>query len=517
MMLGQLVQSLGGRCASEGTSTHVSGVALDSRKVTKGDLFVALPGGTSDGRRYLAQAVENGASAVLVPEPLDSAFLEACGTGAQAIPSWVHPEARAVAGRAAALLCGRPAAGMHVIAITGTNGKTTTAHFAGQLLRACDFKPAVLGSVGHTLADGSLRSSSHTTPDAPELQRLLREHKELGGDSVVLEASSHALMQDRLAGLDPTCAVFTNLSHDHLDYHGDMQQYAQAKARLFSSLDDNAVAILNADDAYSDVMRDAALEKGARVFTYSSQSPADLRASLSKTDLNATYLTLSGMGISLNGLRMNLLGRFNIENALAATAAVLLSGASPSAIVEGLATVSLPPGRLERVSTGDRGFHVFVDYAHTEDALRSTLGVLREAMGGMGSQLESEGAAEQRAPAEQAGRLVVVFGCGGDRDREKRAGMGRAAASLADGVVITSDNPRSEDPMAIIQEIRAGISGEAQAHVEVDRRLAIQHALLAAKPGDVVLIAGKGHETQQVLASETLEFDDRIVAREVLA
>ena len=498
-MLGQLVQKLGGACVLEGPGPEVSGVSLDSRSVERGDLFVALPGAESDGRRYVAQALERGASAVLLAESPDSGLNQLVERQAPGVPLWVHPAARNVAGEVAAELSGRPSRGMHVIAITGTNGKTTTAHLTGQLLAACEFKPAVLGTAGHTLADGVLRPATHTTPDAPVLQRLLAEHRQLGGDSVVLEASSHALVQERLAGLDVSCAVFTNLTRDHLDYHGDMQQYAEAKARLFSSLADNAVAILNADDAYSHVMRDAAAASGARVITYSSQSPADLRASLSRTDLDVTYLTLSGMGISLDRLRVNLLGRFNIENALAASAAVLMSGASPSAIVEGLATVSPPPGRLEQVSTGDRGFHVFVDYAHTEDALRSALSVLRSAM----------------TPGQ--GRLVVVFGCGGDRDRGKRAPMGRVASELADSVVITSDNPRREAPQQIIDEIRAGISGGAQVHVESDRRLAISHALAGARRGDVVLLAGKGHESVQLVGGESIEFDDRAVAREALA
>jgi UDP-N-acetylmuramoyl-L-alanyl-D-glutamate--2,6-diaminopimelate ligase len=498
-MLEKLIEQHGGACVLERPGAEVRGVSLDSRRVEAGDLFVALAGAESDGRRYVAQALERGASAVLLEESPDSALLDLAARSASGVPLWVHPAARSVAGMVAAELRGRPSKGMHVVAITGTNGKTTTAHLTGQLLAACDFRPAVLGTAGHTLADGVVRPAMHTTPDAPLLQQLLAEHRSLGGDSVVLEASSHALVQERLAGLDVTCAVFTNLTRDHLDYHGDMQQYARAKARLFAGLADNAVAILNADDAYAHVMRDAAAQSGARVITYSSQSPADLRASLSRTDLDVTYLTLSGMGISLDRLRVNLLGRFNIENALAASAAVLMSGASPSAIVEGLATVSPPPGRLERVSTGDRGFHVFVDYAHTEDALRNALGVLRDAM----------------TPGQ--GRLIVVFGCGGDRDRGKRAPMGRAASELADSVVITSDNPRREAPQQIIDEIRAGISGGAQVHVESDRRLAISHALAGARAGDVVLIAGKGHEGLQLVGAESIEFDDRVVAREELA
>lgn len=488
-MLGDLVRELGGTCALADTGPEIRGVELDSRRVREGDLFVALSGTVRDGRAFAADAVTRGASAVLSAEPIEG--LDA--------PLWIHPGARAVAGRAAALVAGHPARGMHVIAVTGTNGKTTTAHLIGQLLEACEFRPAILGTAGYRLADGEWREASHTTPDAPTLQALLREHRSLGGDSVVLEASSHALVQERLAGLDVTCAVYTNLSRDHLDYHGDMEQYAQAKARLFRGLDERAVAILNADDDYTAVMQRAAEEAGSRVLTYSSQSQADLRASLLCSDLDTTYLTLSGMGISLNRLRLDLLGRFNVENALAAVAAVLMSGASPSAIVEGLAAVSPPPGRLERVSTGSRDLHVFVDYAHTEDALRRSLGVLRDSM------------------TDDHGELVVVFGCGGDRDRGKRAPMGRAATELADRAILTSDNPRGEDPLRILEEVRAGATGGAEVHVEPDRRAAIAHALRGASPGDVVLIAGKGHETVQIAGGEVHRFDDRVVAREVLA
>jgi UDP-N-acetylmuramoyl-L-alanyl-D-glutamate--2,6-diaminopimelate ligase len=301
--------------------------------------------------------------------------------------------------------------------------------------------------------------------------------------------------------------VFTNLTRDHLDYHGDMERYAAAKARLFSSLTAGSAAIVNVDDPFSAHMADAARARGASVFTFSARSRADLSASRLEVDSRGTRLFLEGMGIQRTGVFLPLVGRFNVENALAALAAVLVSGASPSHALGGLALASSAPGRLERVDTDSSAARVFVDYAHTEDALRKVLSTVREG-------LEAEG----RRRGDHGGRLLCVFGCGGDRDRGKRAPMGRAAGDLADLVFLTSDNPRSEDPRAIADEVLVGLQGtSAQVVVELDRRAAIQAALSAARPHDVVLIAGKGHETTQTIGARVHAFDDRAVAAELLA
>jgi UDP-N-acetylmuramoyl-L-alanyl-D-glutamate--2,6-diaminopimelate ligase len=496
--LRELAAELGGELRGAGADRSLRDVQIDSRTVAHGDLFAALPGASADGARFVAQALERGALAVLSPAPLDLP---------QEVANWVHPHARAIAGEAAARLQGRPAREMFVVAVTGTNGKTTTAHLAGQLLAACGRKPAVLGTAGNRLADGVLLPATHTTPDAPGLQRLLARHRELGGDAVALEASSHALDQDRLAGLKVNAAVFTNLTRDHLDYHGDMERYAAAKARLFSSLTAGSAAIVNVDDPFSAHMADAARARGASVFTFSARSRADLSASRLEVDSRGTRLFLEGMGIQRTGVFLPLVGRFNVENALAALAAVLVSGASPSHALGGLALASSAPGRLERVDTDSSAARVFVDYAHTEDALRKVLSTVREG-------LEAEG----RRRGDHGGRLLCVFGCGGDRDRGKRAPMGRAAGDLADLVFLTSDNPRSEDPRAIADEVLVGLQGtSAQVVVELDRRAAIQAALSAARPHDVVLIAGKGHETTQTIGARVHAFDDRAVAAELLA
>ena len=508
MMLGVLVDRFGGVVHGErGRDADLLGVCLDSRKITENDLYVAIPGVSTDGALFADDALERGARAVLAPR--SSAQLDAV-IARRGAALWLHPDARSLAGRVAAELHGSPSREMFVVAVTGTNGKTTTAALIHDLLTSCGKNSGVLGTVGNRLADGRTIDATHTTPDGPSLQVLLARHRDMGGDAIALEVSSHALDQERIAGLETDVAVFTNLGRDHLDYHGSMDHYAEAKARLFAALDQNSTAVINADDPHHKVMVEAAAKQDARIITYGIAHVADLSASRLVTDLEGTHLTLRGMGFYGVELRLPLLGRYNVENALAATAAVLMSGASPSAIVEGLATVSSPPGRLERVGAPDRRADrpaVFVDYAHTPDALERVLDVLREVV-------------------PTGGRLFVVFGCGGDRDRGKRPMMGRAAAKRADRVIITSDNPRGEDPLSICEEVAEGASqygqhkGESDARaeisVEVDRRAAIRTALLEARPGDVVLIAGKGHEATQTIGDEARPFDDRIVAIEEL-
>jgi len=504
-MLGTLVDRFGGVLRGGlGREIDLAGVSLDSRKIAANELYVAIPGVSTDGSRFAGAALKAGAGAVLAP--LENADLSTAIERSGA-PLWLHPQARGLAGRVASELHGNPSHELYVVAITGTNGKTTTAGLIHDLWTSCGKRSGVLGTVGNQLAGGHFEAATHTTPDGPGLQALLAQHVRLGGDSIVMEVSSHALDQERIAGVEIDVAIFTNLGRDHLDYHGSIDHYAAAKALLFSALDHNSTAVINADDPRHQVMVAAAAKRHARITTFGvatngTAHVADLRASQLVMNLQGTLLTLSGMGFSGVKLRLPLLGRHNVENALAATAAVLMSGASPSALAEGLATVSAPPGRLERIgddAISGRRPAVFVDYAHTPDALIRVLEVLREAL-----------------PTGK--RLFVVFGCGGDRDRGKRLLMGRAAASRADTVVITSDNPRSEDPTAICDAIAAGARGaSAEVFVEVDRRAAIRLALSAAGPGDVVLVAGKGHESTQVIGTEALPFSDREVVLEELA
>ncbi len=487
--LSRIADQLGGSVRLlSGEDPVVRDVQLDSRQVLPGDLFCALPGGSSNGMQYVEEALRRGAVAVLAPESEATAKFAL----------WTHDDLPAVVGRAAALVHGHPSREMFTVGITGTNGKTTTAHVLHQLFTACGKTSGVLGTAGHCLANGEWKHATHTTPDAPELQRLMHEHARLGGNALALEVSSHALSQERVSGVEFDVAVFTNLTRDHLDYHGDLQSYARTKARLFAGLSRNAAAVVNIDDPASAIMIEAAKQCGARVLTFSIGSRADLSASQLEFGRNGTSFFLSGMGMTRTHVSMPMTGRYNVENALAATAAVLSSGASPSDISEGLATVSSAPGRLERLALKEREFDVFVDYAHTDDALAKVLGALRE--------------------TRQGGRLIVVFGCGGDRDRSKRASMGRVVNRLSDLAVVTSDNPRSEDPDSIIDDIRRGmLPARAEVVVRSDRRAAIRVALDQARPGDAVLIAGKGHETTQEIGSVKVPFDDRLVALEELA
>ncbi|MCK6448661.1 MAG: UDP-N-acetylmuramoyl-L-alanyl-D-glutamate--2,6-diaminopimelate ligase [Planctomycetes bacterium] len=496
------IHELAARCGGvvEGPSVEVVDVELDSRRVMQGALFAALPGAKADGSAYSREAIARGATAVLTPTRL-----EGPSGLAPHVAQWIHPDARRIVGAAAAEVHGRPSGALFVAGVTGTNGKTTVAHLVGQLLAGFGRTPAVLGTAGNKIAGGRFEPATHTTLDAPSLQRLLAAHRRAGGDSVALEISSHALDQDRHAGLELDVAVFTNLTRDHLDYHGDFERYAAAKEKLFSALASRAkrtTAVVNADDPASERMAAAARSAGATVFTFSTRSRADLCASDVVIDLEGTQFSVHGMGISRTRVCLPLSGRFNVENSLAALAAVLVSGASPSQCVEGLATVSPAPGRLESVPTGKRGFRVFVDYAHTEDALRKVLTTLRESLDSDPSKAD-----------KRRGRLICVFGCGGDRDSGKRAPMGRVVNELADVAVVTSDNPRNEDPAVIIDSILSGMRpARARILVEADRRVAIEKAVLSAEAGDVVLIAGKGHETTQTIGRDVMPFDDRKVA-----
>jgi UDP-N-acetylmuramoyl-L-alanyl-D-glutamate--2,6-diaminopimelate ligase len=500
--LSELIERLGGEGRPAGDGP-LADVHIDSRRVGEGALFCALPGLVQDGARFALEAVDRGAAAILSPEPIDG-LPEGVGT-------WVHPEARRIAGEAAALVYGRPSSEQAVIGVTGTNGKSTVVHLIGCLLRHAGRRPGLVGTVEVRLFGDEPRSTTHTTPDATELQRLCKENQALGGDTLVLEASSHAIDQERLAGLELDVAVFTNLSRDHLDYHPNMDAYAAAKEGIFSFLKAGGAAAINADDAQAERMCAAAARRVDRVVTYGIGSRGDLSAFLAEIGPRGSQVFLEGMGISKTGFFLPLVGRYNVENALAALAAVLLLGASPSRAFEGLASVSSPRGRLEAVDIGNRhGFQVFVDYAHTPDALERVLGTLREIMS-----LSQDGPGEDSALFE--GRLICVFGCGGNRDREKREPMGRVVGDLADLAVVTSDNPRHEDPDQIIADIQKGLAKTpCDVVVEADRRLAIREALRRAEPGDVVLIAGKGHEAWQLSRGHRLPFEDsRVVGEEL--
>jgi len=467
---------------SQAGDADVTDVVADSRRCRAGCCFVAVRGTETDGHEHVPEAAAAGAAAVVcqdaVPVP-------------PGVARAVVKDARAAVGRLAQALRGWPVRKLTCVGITGTNGKTTVAHLIRTVLAAAGHVPALLGTISYQTPRRSVPAGT-TTPDPISLAELTAEMAADGCTHLVMEASSHALDQRRTAGVAFDVAVFTNLSGDHLDYHHTMAAYQAAKRRLFEALGAEAVAVINRDDPAGE---DMAAASKAPVRWYGLSPAADLWARIDRIDSAGTDFTFVGDSGHV-GARTPLIGRHNVFNCLAAALACEAMGVELKAAAEALATVRYVPGRLQRVPA-DLPFETFVDYAHTDDALRNVLGSLR--------------------PVAR-GRLILVFGCGGDRDRTKRPRMARVAEELADEVVITSDNPRSEKPEAIIEEIRAGLSAEGRdkAAVEPDRKKAIGLAVALAGPGDVVLIAGKGHETYQVLGDRQIHFDDVEVAAEAL-
>lgn len=510
--LSELVTRLGGELIQRvefgwAGDPQLTDVALDSRLVGPGALFCALEGNAEDGRRFTPSALAAGAEAVLtagLSTELGSGFVAGSRGRDLCRGLWLHPDARRAAGLAADLIWGQPSRALAVIGITGTNGKTSVAYMLRELLLRAGKKPSMFGTVEYSVWGEEPVAATTTTPSAPFLHAALGRAQQHGGETAVLEVSSHAIDQERTAGIDFDVCVFTNLTRDHLDYHGSLDAYGATKLRLFRALGPGKSAVINIDDPHGEAFARAAREGGARVVTYSIGSRADLVASRWESGPDGIRLFLQGMGIDQTGFTLPLTGRHNIENALAAAAVMLLLDASPSTLVEGLASISPAPGRLEPVDPrGEvaRGFRVLVDFAHTPSALAGALAAAREALG-------------------PGGRLLAVFGCGGDRDRGKRPEMGAAVKAGATIAYLTSDNPRSEDPEAILDAVEAGFeaaAGDARLVREVDRRAAIALALTEARPGDVVLVAGKGHETVQILGNERRAFDDRLVVQELLS
>jgi UDP-N-acetylmuramoyl-L-alanyl-D-glutamate--2,6-diaminopimelate ligase len=467
--------------------SEVHGLCYDSRRVRAGDVFFALPGQKRDGRAFVSAAVESGAVAVVS----ESAERWASGASIQV------REPRLALAQAAGRLYDHPSRALRVVGVTGTNGKTTTTYLLEAIFRAAGWSAGLIGTTGVHFA-GRNRPLAFTTPEAPELQSLLREMADERVEAVALEISSHALAQRRSWGLECDAVVFTNLSHDHLDYHGNMAAYLDAKLMLFDGRNGasakRATAVVNLDDAVAQTLMAAAERGGLATVTYGRDTRAALRVGAVRAapqGLRVELMPASEAGAVEFLLPM--LGAYNAWNAAAAFAAARALGVSADAARRGLESMAGVPGRLERVGAG-QPFDVVVDYAHTPDALERALAAVREHF---------------------AGRVLLVFGCGGDRDRAKRPRMGAVAAEHADRAWVTSDNPRSEDPSAIAQDIVAG-APHGRLALELDRRTAIAAALGAAGAGDVVLIAGKGHETTQTIGDRVLPFDDRAVARELL-
>jgi UDP-N-acetylmuramoyl-L-alanyl-D-glutamate--2,6-diaminopimelate ligase len=436
-----------------GSSVEVRDLAYDARAVTPGALFFAVPGARADGHDFAAEAVERGAVALVVERALDIA-----------VPQVVVRDSRVAMAPAADAFFGEPTRELEVVGVTGTSGKTTTSHLLFAILAAAGRRPGLLGTV-EARVGGERRGVVRTTPEAIDLQRLFREMLDAGDRSCAMEASSHASVLHRLDHVRFAVLIFTNLSQDHLDFHGDMESYFEAKRRLFL-IEPRPLAVVNVGDEY-----------GRRL---AAELPEAI--TFSADDVTA-----------LQGIELKLRGRFNVENALAALHAARALGIEADAIERGLESVRGVPGRFESVVAG-QPFHVIVDYAHKPDALENVLRAARE--------------------LAEGNRVLCVVGAGGDRDRGKRPLMGRLASELADVAIVTSDNPRSEDPEAIAAEIVSGANGEVE--VELDRAAAIRRAVELAGPGDVVLIAGKGAEQGQEFADRTIPFDDREAAKEAL-
>jgi UDP-N-acetylmuramoyl-L-alanyl-D-glutamate--2,6-diaminopimelate ligase len=505
MRLGELLAALPPQLAPQRRAGDgdpvVRGIRYDSREVAPGDLFVALRGSLADGHDYLAQAVSLGAAALLL-----EALPDSLPPGAVAV---VVPDARRALAPLAACFYGRPADELELVGITGTNGKTSTSFLVESILRAAGRNVGLIGTIEVRYA-GERQRSVNTTPESLDLQRTLRAMRSRGVDAVSMEVSSHGLALGRVEGCRFAAAALTNVTQDHLDFHRDMEGYVEAKALLFRDhLRPGATAVVNLDDPHAGAFLSAARASGARTIGVSRRAGAPAEVAVERADvrLDGTSATLRVPGGRLE-LEIPLVGEFNVENVAVAVGVAAGLGVGQGAIAEGVARCPQVPGRVERVGAEIEGAPtVLVDYAHTPDAVDKLLRTLR--------------------PLSR-GRLITVFGCGGDRDRGKRPLMARAVAAWSDRVVATSDNPRTEDPEAVLDDVERGLDKLARVAPEAldaaphayarlaDRRRAIELALSVARPEDTVVIAGKGHEDYQIVGRERLPFDDREEARRAL-
>ncbi|MFC7748670.1 UDP-N-acetylmuramoyl-L-alanyl-D-glutamate--2,6-diaminopimelate ligase [Paenibacillus thermoaerophilus] len=485
MKLNELASRLvTGRLEGSG-DVSVGGIAIDNRQVRPGDLFICIPGAKFDGHDFAADAVKAGAVAVVAERDVDVP-----------VPKLFVRDARRALPALAAHLYGYPSRELSLVAITGTNGKTTTSFLLERILADAGRTTGLMGNIGMKIGDRFIRKEGINTRESHDLQRALREMRDAGVDVCVMEATSQGLHKGRMIGCNIRTAVFTNLTQDHLDYHGTMDAYMQAKGLLFARMgnadgDRPKYAVLNGDDPASDYFRSVT---AAETVTYGLSPHCDVRADNVRLEAGGTAFDVTAFGETRTA-RIRLIGLFNVYNALAAVTAALLEGVPLDGALASLAGIPSVEGRMETVDEG-QPYLVVVDYAHTPDGLYNALNALREVA---------------------RRRILTVFGCGGDRDRSKRPIMGEIAARYSDYVVVTSDNPRYEDPEAILRDIEPGIlrvEGSAGRYALVaDRRAAIEKAVEMASPEDVVLIAGKGHETYQTVRGVSLPFDDREVAR----
>ncbi len=486
MQLKDLINKISPTTVEGPVDCEITGITYDSRRVTPGMVFVAIPGENVDGHDFIHAAIDRGASAVICEQ---NGFL------AQRATKIKVKDSRVAMANAAAAFYGNPGAKLKVIGVTGTNGKTTVAFMVKQILESAGIKTGLIGTVRYEIGERVI-PAHRTTPEALEIQQMLAQMQRAGCAACVMEVSSHALDQKRVHGIEFDAAIFTNLTQDHLDYHGTMENYFQAKKSLFDSLlgsSKKAGVVINIDDSFGAEL--ARNSKAEIQLTYGLDASATIRAIEISLASDATDMIVETGGERFK-CRLPLIGRHNVYNALAATGAGMVLNVGMPAIRRALQNLSPVPGRLEAVVT-DRPFSVYVDYAHTDDALDHVLRTVREIT---------------------SGRVLLTFGCGGSRDTGKRAKMGRVAAELADFTIITSDNPRRESPAAIAAQIEEGFQCVERApyRIELDRRRAIEEILHMAQPGDCVLIAGKGHESYQEFENTVVPFDDRVHAQEAL-
>lgn len=481
----------GAEVLAQSGNPGVGGVEYDSRRVGPGDVFVAMRGESSDGNKFIDKALAAGAVAIVTDSPAEKP---------RAGVAWAHvPHGRRALARISANFYKRPAQRLAITGITGTNGKSTTAFLEEAILAAAGRKSALIGTIEYHVA-GKILAAPHTTPESLELNRILAEALGQGATEAVMEVSSHALAQQRVFGIPFDVAVFTNLTRDHLDYHHTMAEYFAAKRALFEGCGTEAprAAVINIDDEYGQQIVSVSKKRGSQLLTYG-LSQGDFRAERTEITPRGTRLDLMGPEGAIP-IFSPLIGKVNVHNILAAAGAAYARGCTPENTAAGIAWLARVPGRFERVDC-QQPFTVVVDYAHTDDALRNLTTLAREFVQSAG----------------QKGRVITVFGCGGDRDRTKRPLMGEAAGRGSDFVVLTSDNPRGEDPLAIMNDTVVGLqrSGVKYA-MQADRKAAIELAIHRTEPGDIVLIAGKGHEKIQVTREASIAFDDVEVAKQVL-
>ncbi len=519
---------------------EIRGLTYDSRKVSAGHIFFAIAGEKVDGHDFITEAIKGGAAAVVVARQ---------GACPQGVSSVRVKDVRRAMGLWAAHFFGRPSRALKLVGVTGTNGKTTLTYLVESMLAAAGMEPGVIGTISYRHR-GHAVPARHTTPESLDLQALLAEMNQAGVKSVAMEVSSHALAQERVRGLEFDVGVFTNLSRDHFDYHADMDDYFLAKSKLFTDYLLNSpklkrAAVIYGDDARGKELMDKIRGRGVEIWSYGEGSQWDVHPLDVRSDVAGLRGTIQARDRSIR-LSTALIGAANLQNILGAVGVGCALGLPIAAVARGIEQLQAVPGRLEKVEN-DFGISILVDYAHTPDALEKVLQALRGLMPSFVSRLSSLGSDRDKARAENSKletrnpRLICVFGCGGDRDRGKRPLMGEIAARLSDFVVLTSDNPRTEDALSIIGEIEAGVrktglekcrvlsievenskpetrnpkpETERGYCVEADRRAAIRIALGWARPGDLVLIAGKGHEDYQILGPKRIHFDDREVARE---